>query len=157
MGTAVGLALGIALAGEKIEINAVRVSDRLIMNSAAMRILLRKTIAMMRALDDSIPTDLEAATNIRIRDGFYGPGYAQGTAATDEAIKFAHDQLGLTLETTYTGKTMAALLTDMRNPEMGNLKFLYWHTYNSVDFGLSPDKPLDSNALPDQFLKYFAD
>ena len=157
MGTAVGLALGIALAGMKVEINAVRVSDRAIMNGAAMRTLLRKTIAMMRVFDESIPADLEAATNIRVRNSFYGPGYAQGTDATDEAIKFAHDQLGLTLETTYTGKTMAALLADMRDPDKENLSYLYWHTYNSVPFEESSDKPSDGRALPGQFLKYFAD
>lgn len=155
MGTAVGLALGVALAGMNIEINAVRVSDRSIMNGSAMRTLLRKTITMMRLLDDSIPRNLEAMTDIRIRNGFYGPGYAQGTEATDEAIQFAQDQLGLTLETTYTGKTMAALLADLRDPETENLKSLYWHTYNSAPIDGSSEKPLDRSAVPEQFRRYF--
>jgi len=157
MGTAVGLAIGIALAGMTIEVNAVRVSDKSIMNPAAMRLLLRKTIAMMRLADSSIPSNIEARTNIRIRNSFYGPGYAQGTDATTEAINFARDQLGLELETTYTGKTMAALLADMRDPAQRQLRFMYWHTFNSATINESTDQPLDSNAIPEQFLKYFGD
>ena len=157
MGTAVGLALGIALGGLNIEVNAVRVSDQSIMNSTAMQKLLHKTVSMMRMLDDSIPRGIAARTNLRVRNSFYGPGYAQGTQATQEAVGFAETQLGLTLETTYTGKTMAALLADMRDPMQQNLKHLYWHTYNSAPLGELPHQPLDDSALPQQFLKYFAD
>jgi D-cysteine desulfhydrase len=155
MGTAVGLALGLAIAELKTEIHAVRVSDTLIANEKAMRTLLNKTSGMMRRLDDSVPAGLASRVNLRMRHSFFGPGYARGTTATEQAIGFAKRELDLTLETTYTGKTMAALLADMHEPNTRELNFLYWHTYNSVPLDVPTDHPLDEKALPSEFLRYF--
>ncbi len=153
MGTAVGIALGLALAGLDTEVQAVRVSDVSIMNAQALHGLLTKTALMMRRHDHSIPKDLAGRARIRIRDEFFGPGYACGTAATDEAIAFAADAFGLTLETTYTGKAMSALLADWRKQEDGRV--LYWHTYHSAPLEVPTDAPLDRAALPAEFLRYF--
>jgi 1-aminocyclopropane-1-carboxylate deaminase/D-cysteine desulfhydrase-like pyridoxal-dependent ACC family enzyme len=155
MGTAVGLALGLASAGLNTEVHAVRVSDTVIANEKAMQSLLNKTARMMRRLDRSVPEDLVARTNLKMRHGFFGPGYAHSTAATDEAITLAKSQLDIKLESTYTGKTMAALLTDMRKPGAGELNCLYWHTYNSVPLDVPTDHPLDESALPAELLRYF--
>lgn len=155
MGTAVGLALGLAIAGLKTRVQAVRVSDTSIANEKAMLALLNKTADMMRRLDDSVPADLAVRANIRMHHDFFGPGYAHSTAATEEAIDFAKSQLGITLESTYTGKAMAALLADMQKSGADELNFLYWHTYNSVPFDVPTDRPLDEQALPKEFLRYF--
>lgn len=153
MGTAIGIALGLAAAGLATEVHAVRVSDTSIMNRDALNRLLGKTTLMMRRLDDTVPEDLAARANIRVRDEFFGPGYAKGTDATREAIVFADDKLDLTLETTYTGKAMAALLSDWRTEE--EFSALYWHTYNSAPLNVPTDKPLDPAAIPAEFLRYF--
>lgn len=155
MGTAVGIALGLAAAGMPTEVHAVRVSDVSITNEPALQRLLLKTASMMRRLDAAVPTDLAARARIVLRDEFFGPGYAKGTAATRQAIAFAHDALDLTLESTYTGKAMSALLADLREPDAENLSFLYWHTYNSVPMNVPDDEPLDAAALPEEFLRYF--
>ena len=155
MGTAVGLALGLAIAGLKTGVQAVRVSHTSIANEKAMQALLHKTANMMRQLDKSVPADLAVRANVSMRHGFFGPGYAHSTAATDAAIGFAKNQLGITLEPTYTGKAMAALLADMREPGADELTFLFWHTYNSVPFDVPTDRPLDEEALPAEFLRYF--
>jgi len=152
MGTAAGIALGLALAGVGAEVQAVRVSDVSIMNRAALDRLLAKTALMMRRLDEAVPADLAERARIRVRDGFFGPGYAKGTEATVEAIAFGRDELGLELETTYTGKAMAALLADWRD---GHGDALYWHTFNSAPLGVPSDRPLDAAALPPDFLRYF--
>ena len=157
MGTAVGIALGLAIVGIRTEVNAVRVSDASIMNAEAMQLLLEKTAAMMRRLDESVPSDIAARTNIRIRDEFFGPGYAQGTAETENAIDFAKSELDLKLESTYTGKAMSALLSDMKDPANANLNLLYWHTYNSAPLEVPTNRPLDKAALPAEFLRYFSD
>ena len=156
MGTAVGIALGLAIAGIKTEVNAVRVSDASIMNTQTMNLLLEKTVEMMRRLDDAVPEDLDTRVNIRIRDEFFGPGYAQGTTDTEDAIAFAMSELDLQLETTYTGKAMAALLFDMKNPAIANLNLLYWHTYNSAPLDVPTERPLADTALPAEFLRYFS-
>jgi D-cysteine desulfhydrase len=110
---------------------------------------------MMRQLDDSIPADLATRANLCIRNEFFGPGYAQSTNETEDAIAFARSELDLTLEPTYTGKAMAALLADMNDPANDDLSLLYWHTYNSVPFDVPTDQPLNESALPEEFLRYF--
>jgi D-cysteine desulfhydrase len=155
MGTAVGIALGLSLAGLHTEVHAVRVSDVSIMNQRALDTLLKKTARMLRRVDSSVPEDLATRTRIRIRDEFFGPGYAQGTEATARAIAYARDAFDLNLETTYTGKVMSALLDDWRDITSGNLNVLYWHTYNSVLFDVPDDTPVDALAMPEEFLRYF--
>ncbi len=153
MGTAVGIALGLAIAGLEIDIQAIRVSDTTITNEKALNRLLNKTVTMMHGLDPAVPADLAARTRLRIRDEFFGPGYAQSTAETVKAIDFARDELDLTLEPTYTGKTIAAVLGDLETAAGEN--FLYWHTYNSVPLDVPVDRPLNKKALPEEFLRYF--
>ncbi len=155
MGTAAGIALGLAIAGLDSAIHAVRVSDTSITNEQALHGLLNKTAAMMHRLDHTVPADLAARTNIVIRNEFFGPGYAYSTPEADRAIDFAKDQLNLTLETTYTGKTMAALLADLDEPGSNGRNLLYWHTFNSAPINVPADRPLDKKALPKEFLRYF--
>lgn len=155
MGTAVGIALGLAAANMAIEVHAVRVSDTSIMNRDALNRLLEKTAFMMRRLDNSVPEDLAAQTNIQVRDEFFHPGYAQGTGHTEEAIGFAHNVLDLQLETTYTAKALAALLSDWRASKADVFSALYWHTWNSTPLDVPTDHPLDPAAIPEEFLRYF--
>lgn len=153
MGTAAGIALGLALAGTDCEVHAVRVSDLSIMNEEAFDRLMRKTGLLMHRLDASIPADVASRARVIVRHEFFGPGYAKGTDATNAAIDFAADQVGLVLETTYTGKTMAALLSDWQN-DSGDGRVLYWHTYNSVPIDAPDRDDLDLTGLPAEFLKY---
>jgi 1-aminocyclopropane-1-carboxylate deaminase/D-cysteine desulfhydrase-like pyridoxal-dependent ACC family enzyme len=155
MGTAVGIALGLAIAGLETDIQAIRVSDTSITNERALNRLLNKTVAMMHDLDPTVPAELARQTRITIRDEFFGPGYAQSTAETRKAIKFAGYELDLALEPTYTGKTMAALLADLETATEAGRNILYWHTYNSVPLDVPADRPLIEDALPEEFLRYF--
>ncbi len=156
MGTAVGISLGLALAGLDTEVHAVRVSDVSIMNERALRILLNKTAMMMHRCDESVPAELAGRANIKIRDEFFGPGYAQGTDATERAVAFARDALDLTLEITYTGKAMSALLADWPDIRSADLNVLYWHTFNSAPIEGPDEKQIESAVLPDEFDRYFA-
>ena len=155
MGTAAGLAIGLALANLPTEVQAVRVSDPLIMNDAALRRLVCKTAMMLRRLDASIPADLENQVRVKVRDDFFAGGYAKTNHATDAAVAFARDQLDIELETTYSGKAMAALLSDFDDPTLADKNFLFWNTYSSSVMPVPDDKPLDKAALPDEFIRYF--
>ena len=152
MATAVGLALGLALAAQRVEVHAVQVTEDFIANPQAMRRLLRKTAAMLRRLDGSVPGDLADRARYRFRDEFLGDGYAKTNAATDHAVAVARDELGLTLESTYTGKALAALLDDLDRAQHSTL---FWNTYNSHPLTAGRERPDDVSALPDEFLRYF--
>ena len=155
MGTAIGIALGLAIAELDVEVHAVRVSDTAITNAHLMHKLSRKTVTMMRRLDRSVPADLASRANIRLRNSYFGGGYAHSTPATDDAIAFAREQLDLQLEATYTGKAMAALLADLQAPGSEELSFLFWNTYCAMPVTMPTDHALDEKALPAEFLRYF--
>jgi len=156
MGTAAGIALGLAIAGLETEVHAVRVSDVTITNARLMKKLIEKTALMMRRLDDSVPENLAGRTNFRLRNSFFGGGYAHTTPETDSAISFAKEQLDIRLEQTYSGKAMAALLADLQDPANEALKVLFWNTYCAMPVTVPTDHALDEKALPQEFLRYFA-
>lgn len=155
MGTAAGLAIGLAMAKLPTEIQAVRVSDPTVMNEQALHRLIGKTVSMLCRMDASIPADLADHVNIVVRHDFFAGGYAKTNEATDAAVEFANDQLGIKLETTYTGKAMAALLHDLDDASLEKKNLLFWNTYSSAELPVPDDKPLDESALPEEFMRYF--
>ncbi len=155
MGTTAGLALGLALAGLETEVHAVRVTHEMIANPAALARLVAKTATMLHAFDSQVPADVADRTRIVFRDGFFAGGYARSDAATDAAVALARDELGLELDTTYTGKAMAALMADARETPGASGQWLYWNTFNSRPLPELPREPLDPERLPDEFLRYF--
>jgi 1-aminocyclopropane-1-carboxylate deaminase/D-cysteine desulfhydrase-like pyridoxal-dependent ACC family enzyme len=155
MGTAAGLALGLALAGLRSEVQAIRVSDTAICNEQVLQRLMRKTALMMHRLDRSIPVDLAKRTRIRLRHSYFAGGYARSDRKTLDAIRIAGEQLGLELESTYTGKAMAALLDDAVEAAAGD-DWLYWNTYNSAALPLANGQSADRSAIPQEFHSYLA-
>ena len=155
MGSAAGLALGLALAGQKSEVQAVRVSPDNIMNRQRLDRLMAKTVTMLNRVDATIPADLASRARIDVRHEFFGDGYAVSNAVTDAAVEFASDQLELQLEPTYTGKAMAALLHDLLRPEHDGKSMLFWNTYNSNPLPEPDEAAVDTDRLPAEFLRYF--
>jgi 1-aminocyclopropane-1-carboxylate deaminase/D-cysteine desulfhydrase-like pyridoxal-dependent ACC family enzyme len=155
MGTAAGLALGFALAEMPTEVHAVRVTHDFVANPPAMQRLIAKTALMMRRLDATIPADIAGRSRIIFREGFFAGGYAHTNAETDAAINTAKAELGLSLDTTYSGKAMAALLHDLALPELAGKHVLFWNTHNSRVLPVSAEQPDDTSALPDEFLRYY--
>jgi D-cysteine desulfhydrase len=155
MATAVGLSLGLALARLSTEVQAVRVTEKFICNPAAMRRLTVKTAAFLHALDPSIPADLADRARYCLREGFLGEGYAKTNTATANAVRVARDEMGLALETTYTGKAMAAMLHDLGQAAYARQSVLFWNTYNSRPLPASSERPGDVSGLPEEFLRYF--
>ena len=155
MATAVGIALGLALANVPTEVHAVRVTEDFVANPIAMHRLMAKTARLLNTLDASIPADLANRANYRFRNGFLAGGYAKSNTATDRAVCIARDELGLALETTYTGKAMTAMLHDLQQPENAKLSMLFWNTFNSRPLPVGAERPSDVSGLPGEFLRYF--
>ncbi len=155
MATAVGIALGLALAKLPTEVQAVQVTDDFVTSPARMRRLIVKTATLLHALDTSIPADLADQARYCFRSGFLGGGYAKTNAATDRAVAIACDELDLALETTYTGKAMAAMMHDLDQKQYAGQSMLFWNTYNSRPLSAGGDRPDDVSRLPEEFLRYF--
>lgn len=155
MGTAVGIALGLALAGLRTNVHAVQVTEDFVSNPEALRRLLTKTATLLCRYDNSIPADLAARARCTFRSDFLGAGYAKTNAATERAVEIARDELGLTLESTYTGKAMAAMLHDLDQKQRAGQLVLFWNTYNSRPLEAGCECPDSPSCLPAEFLRYF--
>jgi len=155
MGSSVGLALGLELAGLPTELHAVRVVDDRFASPPTFDRLLRKTAMMLRRLDPTVPEDLADRTRVRWRDEFFAGGYAVADEITREAVRIAADELSLTLETTYTGKALAALLHDITSTAYKDERFLFWDTYNSRPLPVGGERPETRDNIPKEFMTYF--
>jgi D-cysteine desulfhydrase len=155
MSTAAGLALGLALSELPTEVHAVRVTDEGICNRVSMMRLMAKTATLLHQLDPAVPPNLASRAHLNFRDEFFGGGYARSNDETDRAVEIARGELDLTLETTYTGKAMAALLRDLDGSNIARHPVLFWNTYNSQPLPVGSERPIDPERLPKQFLRYF--
>jgi len=104
-GTAAGLALGLALAGLKTEVIAVRVASRLSGNTGFIKLLAARTFAMLTSKNHK-SHEIMPPLRVRISHDFIGKGYGYSTSAAEEAVA----QTSLPLEITYSAKAMAALI-----------------------------------------------
>jgi len=154
MGSVAGLALGLALANLRTQIHAVRVADNRFANREVLDRLMKKTATLLNVYDPTIPAHLADASNIVWRNDFYAGGYASADKATEGAVKFARNNLGLALDTTYTGKAMAALLHDLRS-NSADTTSLFWNTYNSRPLPTGKISGPLAQELPEQFQRYF--
>lgn len=151
MATAIGLTLGLALAEMDTEVQAVQVTEDFVSSPEAMRRLLEKTVVLLNRLDPSVPPDLASRARYEFRTGYVGDGYAKSNNKTDAAVALAGEQLGLRLETTYTGKAFAALLDDLGST--GD-NVLFWNTYNSRPLPHPGAEAISVHGLPEAFLRY---
>lgn len=152
LGTAVGLAIGFAVAGSPTQVVAVRVTPAEIANETAARALATDTVGLLRSLDAGFPEVAFDDLALDLRDDLFEPGYAVPTPGTESAVAAAAGA-GLVLETTYTGKAMEALLSDSRRGELPGGELLFWDTYHS---GPKP-APGPVEALPERLQQYVAE
>ncbi|MCP4299390.1 MAG: pyridoxal-phosphate dependent enzyme [Gammaproteobacteria bacterium] len=155
MGSSAGLALGLALAELPTELHAVRVVDKRVANPPGFDRLIRKTAMMLHRIDPSFPADLADRTRVCWRDEFLAGAYAVTDRVTDNAVEMAGHALGLKIETTYTGKAMAALLHDLATREYTGESYLFWNTYNSRPLPVTGDRPRSADNIPQEFMRYF--
>ncbi|MBT8082409.1 MAG: pyridoxal-phosphate dependent enzyme [Gammaproteobacteria bacterium] len=151
-GTAAGLALGLAAAGLDTEVHAVKVVDTRFGNERKLRKLAAKTHELLNRIE---PRFIAAGWQDRIvwRDEFLAGGYARVDDRTQKAVELAEQQLGLALETTYTGKAMAALLHDLPS-HPGDVMF--WCTYGAQRLPVTAEKPDELQNIPGEFERYYA-
>ena len=107
-GTAVGTALGLALAGwHDTEVLAVRAADAVANNVGVLRGIEAGTAGLL-ALGGWRPRP----SHLRVARQWFGGTYGRPTRAGDEAMRIA-EEMGLELEPTYTAKAFAAALDQL--------------------------------------------
>ncbi|HKL62552.1 MAG TPA: pyridoxal-phosphate dependent enzyme, partial [Woeseiaceae bacterium] len=158
MGTVAGLAAGLAATGLATRVVAVRVVIEKIADEARTRRLGAKTTELLHRVEPAFPAVGAAEMNFEVRDEFLGEGYAVPTAAAREAVEWAAAEpgpgLGLKLETTYSGKALAALLADAASGRLDGRTVLFWNTYSSAPTDARDDRPIRPD-LPGPLARYF--
>lgn len=145
--TYAGILLAFHLMGIKAKVVGVRITEKIVTNEYITANLLNRTVAFMRRHGADVPDIRFKPTDLFLEHGFFGGEYARSTPEAEDAIQKVRDKMGLMLDTTYTGKTFAALLKHADEGKLRGLNVLYWHTLNSVD--LRPMiKDLSVECLP---------
>jgi 1-aminocyclopropane-1-carboxylate deaminase/D-cysteine desulfhydrase-like pyridoxal-dependent ACC family enzyme len=147
-GTLAGLLVGLRLAGLKTRIEAIRVVDRDFRNETHIKKLCSEVCVKL-----GVGLDIDE-DDIVIRNEFFGEDYGIPTPAGRDAVEFFKARENVQLENTYTGKTTAALLHDLRDGRLDGQTVLYWNTLNSRDFSAAI-KDVDFHTLPAGFHPYF--
>ncbi len=129
-GTAVGLALGLQVAGLSTRVIAVRVIDRLLANRPRLEMLARAVCRLIHSHQPTAVLPGRPAANLEIRQGYIGTGYGHPTAEAVGAVAAFREHEDLRLEFTYTGKAAAAFMHEARRTS-GPL--LFWNTHSSAD------------------------
>jgi len=137
LGTAAGLAIGLALADRPIPVHAVRITSSLVTNRRALGNLVRGTLNLLRPAASTLPTVDRIIDGIVLRHDQLGEGYGRETSAARVATA-AFAGAGLVLDGTYTAKAAAALLAD----STAERPALFWHT-------LSAFQPIPEGQAPD--------
>jgi len=152
LGTAIGLAIGLAAVGAHTRVVAVRVTPAEVGSERVAVELAEKTIALLRSLDDSFSDLAYDDLAFELQEDWFEPGYGVVTPETIEAVELAA-RSGIKLETTYTGKAFAAMVADARAGTLTDSQVLFWDTYNSA-----PMLALgDAETLPPELRDYVAE
>ena len=155
MGTVAGLALGLRLAGLKTRVEAVRVVPESVMMLSGIEKLFMEANRELQSIDRSIPIFADPLINVAVRDEFFGAGYAEATPECLEAVSLIHDTESVTLETTYTGKALAALIHDARSGKLSGQSVVFWNTYNARPYPPAVNDETGS-SLPDWAQRYLS-
>jgi|SRR5687767_7627854 len=149
LGTAAGLAVGLALAGRTWRIQAVRITSKLVTNERALHGLIADTCRLLGRHGVVVAPAAASALVTLVHDQV-GTGYGIGTGAS-EAATTAFAAAGLSLDATYTAKAAAATMAEVLGAATAPV--LFWHTLS----GVMPDvEPAPVAALPVPFQRYLA-
>ncbi len=153
MGTAAGLLLGLRAAGLSTRLVGVRVTPSTLAAPEKFKALYCKTNELLRTLDPLFPDLRDHAGDLSICDDYFEPGYGLASASVNEAIALIRKTDGITLDRTYTGKALAALLAAAGSAAEGPL--LFWNTKNSQPF---PARLLSEGRakLPEEFRRFLS-
>jgi D-cysteine desulfhydrase len=133
-GTIAGLIAGLKISGLSTRVVGVRVVDSFPAYPYIIRYYAQKVADYLHKYDRSVPRVKIEKTDFDLLTNYLGGGYGEVTVEGMEAVEGAASRISL--ETTYTGKTLAACL-DYCRVVGSEGKILFWNSYNSAIFGQS--------------------
>lgn len=133
-GTAAGLALGAALLRWPVRIHAAAVSPNAMSKLANVELLARETADLLGLPHPELD-------HVQVTDAALGPGYGVPTEETWAAIRLFGRTEGITLDPVYTGKAAAAMISAVRDGEIGaDESVVFLHTGGLPGlFGYAPE------------------
>ncbi|MFX0000578.1 MAG: 1-aminocyclopropane-1-carboxylate deaminase/D-cysteine desulfhydrase [Candidatus Hodarchaeota archaeon] len=160
VGTAAGLIAGCKLLGLKSKVHVVAVGPSLNANPSAIKRNANKALKYLRRKDKSIPSIKINEENFVFITDYLGSGYGiktiRGQNAVDKVVELEGHKRDFKLDTTYTGKTMAAMLDYLKLEKNKNKIMLFWNTYNSNDLdNYLKEINFQYKKLPKKFHKFY--
>lgn len=128
-GTASGLIAGLKMLGLKSKVIGVKILDSFPATKKVLRYYAQDIADYLHKIDSNIPKVKISFEDFSFLIHYLGDGYAIPTEASKQAVKLVSPNM--ILETTYTGKTLAACLDYCKN---NNKAVLFWNTFNSAFF-----------------------
>lgn len=135
-GSAAGLALGLALARVATHLRWVCVAERIFCNKLLFHHKLHEVWTYLRRCGlqtEAVHVDellQQAGITWSLDHSQVGAGYGVPTMASQRAVDLANEH-GLKLETTYTGKCLAAIQQDLQTKHIHG-PVLFWNTHGST-------------------------
>jgi len=159
-GTSAGLTAGCKLLGLKTKVYPVKVSIDIVVNPKTLIKIANKTLKYLRKREKTIPDVKVGENDFQLIKGYLGSGYGVKTIKGQDAVDLIYELEGkkgdFKLDTTYTGKTMAAMLDFLKKKENKSKTVLFWNTYNSNDLDkYLRETKFDFEKLPKKFHKYY--
>ena len=148
-GTSAGLLVGLAMAGARTRVVAVRVVPRIVANHARVMRLARRTRALLSSLTNEELPPIDA-DRLWVEEGAYGGTYGRETREASCAAEELRAAGGPPLDGTYSAKAFGvALARARRTPDE---RVLFWLTFDgrwlAEDGGAPPSASTTSPSFP---------
>lgn len=146
-GTLVGLVLGLALSGVDACVHGVHVYHRVLLSRPVVTRHIERTIALLRSFDPTIPHVSDVGSRLVLVGDQLGAGYGHPTWEALQAVRMAAEGGQVRLETTYSGKTLAALLAHAHraSPDRTQVFVATWSARRARELPGGSERP---DALP---------
>lgn len=139
-GSYAGLVVGLKLAGLAARVRGVLATDVLAPTPRSLVRSARATLRLLRRLSPRVPALPIGPEDFPLDRAHVGPGYGVATGEAREALAAAAE-CGLTLDTTYTAKCLAALIARQARGELPDGPVLFWNTFGAVAAAPPPAAP----------------
>jgi len=159
-GTAAGLTAGCKIVGLKTKIYFVNVSRDIVVSPKVLISTANKAIKYLRKRDKTIPNVSVTEEDFKMIKGYLGSEYGIKTIRSQDAVDLIEEvegkHRGFKLETTYTGKTVAAMIDYLKSKDAQQKVVLFWDTYNSNDLdSYLRETEFNYRKLPKKFHTFY--